>query len=648
MLNVLRQKAASWVVKVMLLLLVVSFAIWGIGDVFFRGGRNPMVASVGGSEISASELTEDFNRALSNLQHRLGGNLDRQQAIRLGLMQQTLQDLIARRLVDLRANDMGLTVSDATLRQMVTDNPMFQTGGKFDRDRFEQLLRANGMTESGYVASLRQDIVRTSLTGSLTGPVTVPAALVDALYRYRNEQRHGRYVEVKTDSITDVPEPTEDQLTAYHDDHKDKYTTPQLRRLTFVTLTPEDLVGEVQVSDEQIKAEYQARIGRYRSPERRKVAQLLAPDQATAEKAKQQLAQGMSIDEVAKALADQGVHSTDVGEITKSDLPPELADVVFALSDGEVSQPVQSGFGWHLFKVSGITPEAVVPLSVVHDDIAKQLALTEAKDRLPDVATKLDDELAAGSTLAAAGTAVGQEAKSLPPIDATGKDADGKRPDGLPAAPEFLKIAFDTPAGEQSLLEETEAGGYFVLKVDEITPPRVKPVDEVRPQVVAAWQAEQRHELARKRAEDLLKRLQDAATLETVATAEKLEAMPIKPVKRDAPGSGQGINQAMVRALFATAPGQVADHVVELGDGFAVVATDEIVAADPAADPDGVKQLRTELEGDLRNDLLAQFEAELRRDYRVEIDGAAINRVIGADGQLPGGPSPRLPNPDSF
>jgi peptidyl-prolyl cis-trans isomerase D len=648
MLNVLRQKAGSWVVKVLLLLLVVSFAIWGIGDVFFRGGKNPAVASVGGWEISASELAENFNRALNNLQQRLGGNIDRQQAIRLGLMQQTLQDMISRRLVDLRAQDMGLTVSDATLRQMVTANPVFQTAGQFDRDRFEQLLRANGMTEQSYLASLRQDVMRSDLTGSLAGPVTVPDALVDKLYRYRNEQREGRYVEVKAASITDVPQPTDDQLTAYHDDHKGKYTVPQLRRLTFVTLTPEDLVNEVQVSEEQIKGEYQARIGRYRSPERRKVTQLLAPDQATADQAKQELAQGKTVDEVAKALAGQGVQSTDLGEITKSDLPPELADAVFKLSDGEVSQPIQSPFGWHLFKVSGITPEATVPLNVVHDEIAKQLALNEAKDRLPDLATKLDDELAAGSTLAAAATALGLEAKSLPPIDATGKDAEGKRPDALPAAPEFLKIAFETPAGEQSLLEETEAGSYFVLKVDEVIPPRVKPVDEVRPQLVEAWQAEQRHELAQKRAEDLLKRLQDAATLETVASADKLEVTPIKPVKRDAPGSGQGINQAAVRALFATAPGQVADHVVELPDGFAVVATDKVIAADPAADPDGLKQLRSELERGLRNDLLAQFEAELRRDYRVEINGAAINRVIGADGQLPSGPPPRLPNPDSF
>ncbi len=648
MLNVLRQKAASWVVKLLLLLLVVSFAIWGIGDVFFRGSTNPTVASVGGSEISAVELADGFNQALNNLQRRLGNSIDRQQAIRFGLMQQTLQDLIARRLIDLRARDMGLTVADDTLRQMVTANPVFQTAGQFDRDRFEQLLHASGMTENGYLASLRQDVVRNALTGSLAGPVAVPATLVDSLYRYRNEQRRGRYVAIKAASITDVPQPTDDELAAFHDDHKEKYTTPELRKLTFVTLQPEDLVDEIEISDQQIEAEYQARLERYRTPERRTVAQLLAPDQATIEKAAQQLAEGSSFEQVATALADQGVHSDQLGDITKPDLPAELADAVFALSADEVSQPVQSPFGWHLFEVSKITPEAVVPLATVHDDLAKELALAEAKDRLPDLATRLDDELAGGGSLADAATAVGLVTKSLPAIDATGKDADGKRPDGLPAWPEFLKIAFETPTGEQSLLEETEAGAYFVLKVDEVVAPRLKPVDEVRPQLVAAWQTEQRHVLAQKRAEDLLKRLQDAATLDTLAVAEKLEVTPIKPVKRDAQGDDQGINRAVVRALFATAPGQVADHVIEQGDGFALVATDEVIAADPGADPDGVKQLRTELEADLRSDLIAQFEAELRRDYRVEIDGAAINRVIGADGEVPNGSAPRLPDPNSF
>src|SRR5918994_1239768 len=149
MLNALRKNTGSWVVKVLLLLLVVSFAIWGIGDIFYGGSQNPTVATVGDAEIPASELADAFNRAVANLQRQLGPEFDRERAIQLGVMQQALQDLIRQRLIT---------------------------------------LRANGLSEDAYLASLRQQVVRTALTGSIAGPVKAPQALVDAIYRYRNEQ----------------------------------------------------------------------------------------------------------------------------------------------------------------------------------------------------------------------------------------------------------------------------------------------------------------------------------------------------------------------------------------------------------------------------------------------------------------------------
>src|SRR5690606_2010915 len=176
MLNALRRNASSWVVKVLLLLLVVSFAIWGIGDIFYGGGQNPTVATVGDAEIPAHELTEAFNRAVNNLQRRLGPQFDREQAIQLGLMQQTLQDLIRQRLITLEAQEMGLVVPDDALRALVIEDPMFQSAGRFDRNRFDQLLRASGLSEDAYLASLRQQVMRQALTGSITGPVEAPAA----------------------------------------------------------------------------------------------------------------------------------------------------------------------------------------------------------------------------------------------------------------------------------------------------------------------------------------------------------------------------------------------------------------------------------------------------------------------------------------
>jgi peptidyl-prolyl cis-trans isomerase D len=635
MLNAIRKNAGSWVVKVLMLLLVASFAIWGIGDIFYGGGQDSPVATVGDTEIPASELSEAFNRAVANLQRQLGPQFDREQAVRLGVMQQALQGLVDQRLIGLRANQMGLTVPDDVLRQMVTGNPAFQSAGQFDRSRFDQLLRLNGLTEEGYLAVLRQEVVRDALAGSIAGPVAAPPSLVEALYRFRNEQRRGHYIAVPVDSITDVPEPSEDELVAFHEAHEAEFTTPQYRALTFVTVQPEDLIDEVDVPEEEVEAAYQSRIETYRTPERRTVEQLLAAEQAPIEQAAERLAEGASFEAVAAEI--EGVSLEQLGTVERGDLPPAFEEAIFSQAEGEVGDPVDSAFGWHLFRVSAIEPEETVPLAEVRDELAKELALEEAGERLPDFAAQLDDELAAGTALPEAARALGLEAVSVPAVDATGKSPEGEPVAALPAWPEFMRVALETPAGETSLLEETDSGGYFVVQVDQVIEPRLKPVEEVRDQLRQRWQDERRGELAQARAEELRAQLAGGAPAEAVLAEAGLEPKAIEPLRRNNPGEAQGINRAVVRALFATEPGGVADEVVALDDGFAVVGTDEVIAADPGADPEALAALAREVEGEMRADVIGQFETQLRRDFPVEIDGAAINRLIGDDGLVPGG-----------
>jgi peptidyl-prolyl cis-trans isomerase D len=641
MLNALRKNAGSWVVKALMLMLVVSFAIWGIGDVFYGGSQNPTVATVGGAEIPASELNEAFNRAVANLQRQLGPEFDRERAIQLGVMQQALQDLIRQRLVTLRANDMGLAVPDDALRTLITEDPMFQTGGQFDRSRFDQLLRASGLSEDAYLASLRQEVVRAALTGSIAGPVNAPPALVEAIYRYRNEQRRGHYVAVPIESVTDVPAPTDEQLEQFHEAHQAQFTAPEYRALTFITLQPEDLVDEIEISDEDVAAAYENRIEEFRTPERRTVEQLLASEQGKIEQAAERLAAGATFEQVAAEI--EGISLDQLGTVSRGDLPAEFDQAIFGLAEGQTSAPVDSAFGWHIFRVSAIEPERTVPLEEARAQLERELALQQASERLPDFAAQLDDELAAGTDLKEAARTLGLEAVSVPAVDPTGKNPEGEAIEALPPWPEFMQIALETPAGETSLLEETAAGGYFVVQVEQVTEPRVKPVEEVRDELVEGWQAERRRELAREKAAQLRTRLADGAPLNEALANTGLESKPIEPVRRDAAGTDQGINRAVVRALFATQPGKIADDVVELDDGFAVVATDEVIAADPAADAEGLKLLTSELEGDMRADLIAQFETQLRRDYPIEIDGTAINRLIGPDGLTPTGSAGTLP-----
>ena len=207
MLTALRKQAKSWVVKALLLVLVLSFAIWGIGDIFYGSPTEDTVASVGSADITGGELNDAFNRSLANLQRQFGGRLDREQAIGIGLMQQTMQEQIGQRLIDVEAANMGISVDDDTLRRLITENPNFQSAGRFDRLRFDQLLRSTGLSEQGYLEALRRDLARSALTGSIAAAATVPDAQVDAIYRYRNEERRGRYIKIADADIDDVEPP---------------------------------------------------------------------------------------------------------------------------------------------------------------------------------------------------------------------------------------------------------------------------------------------------------------------------------------------------------------------------------------------------------------------------------------------------------
>ena len=622
MLNAIRKRASSWVVKVFFVLLIASFAVWGIGDTFFGGGQSQVAATVGDSEIGVNEVSSAFQAGVERLQDQLGTAVDREQAVRLGLMDQALQDLISQRLLDLGAADLGLRIADDTVRQSVFENPLFQTGNRFDRARFENILMANGLTEEGFLALVRRDALRAALVESLAGPVEVPGAMVDRLYRHRNERRSGRLLLVTPEHIEEVPQPTGEELAAYHAAHEAEFTAPEYRALTYVSLEPEDLIEEVQVDEGELRAEYEERISEYTNPERRTVQQLLAQDEAALGAAAERVAEG--VDFATAAAETPGVSASERGQIARGELPADLEAAVFGLAEGEVGRPVRSEFGWHLFRVTALEPEQVTPFEEVRDELRREIAAQRAIDRLPPVANALDDELAAGEPLEEAAANVGLEARAVEAVDARGRTPEGQTA-GLPPWPEFLETAFAAEPGEPTLLNETADGAYFVVRVDRVTEPRLKPLDEVRDEAAAAWTAARRDELARQRAEDLRAQAEAAPSLDQLAGAAGLEVRTIGPLRRIDPGTSQGVDRAVVAALFDTRPGEVADRVVEVGGGYGLVATTEVLPADPAADEAGVRQLRDELAAGMRDDLLRQFEAALRDRHPVDINNRALS-----------------------
>jgi peptidyl-prolyl cis-trans isomerase D len=627
MLEAIRRHATSWVVKAFLVVLVLSFAVWGIGDVFRTTRVEGAVASVGGVEIGERELQQELDAQLRRLREQLGTPIDRAQAIQLGLLNQALQSTIARRLVDTHARALGLTMADATIAQAIRDDPLFAGSAGFDRQRFEQILRMQGMSEAEFVAAMREDGVRRTLLGVIAGAASGPRTSAERIWAYRNEKRTGRALVVDASRIEGIETPDETTLATWLEAHADRFQAPEMRRFLLVELRPADVAKEVTVDEARLREEYEHRLAEYRTPETRDLEQLLAGDEAAIRDAKARATAGESFSEIATALSAAGVRREALTGVAQGTLPAAFEEPIKQLAVGEVSEPVKSDFGWHLFRLSAVHPASVEPFEQHRDALARELALAAAQDQIPDLANAFEDQIAGGASLEDAGKAVGARVLAVGPVDRSGNGADGKPPAGVELAPPVLADAFAKPVGEVGAPKDLPDGGLFVLRVDAVEPARPRRLEEVRAAVEQAWRAEQQGERARSLATALRDRAAAGEALDALAATDPaLAVRELGPTDRATPDPVLG--PGVVAALFATAPEQIAAEIVPLPTGAAVVQTLAVEPAPPASDLD---PLIAELARGMRGDLLQQYEGALRNRFPIEVNQAALARLMSSE-----------------
>lgn len=626
MLQAMRNTAAGIVFKILFAILILSFAVWGIGDYAFLRQGDPTAVKVGDVTITSSALSQEYRTEMERLR-RAFGQLDPEMARQLGLIDQVVQRLVTRTVLDQAAAELGVRVGDDVARNRILAEADFRTpGGEFDRARFQQFLFQSGMSEAGFVALFKQEMARSLITDAVAAGARPPDVLVERLYRYRNEKRGGEMVFVPAASFAEVAAPDDAQLQSIYDDNRERFTAPEYRSLTVVRIGPEEVAAQVEISESQIEEEFRTRLAELRTPERREVEQLLFAEEALAKAAQTKIAGGASFSEVGTE-ANQPAEQQKLGLIAREDLVPELADAVFSLPVDQVSAPVKSPFGWHVFKVTKIEPGYEPKLAEVKDRLARDLRTRLAADAAYDHATKVEDALAGGATIEDAAAKAG-----LSPVKVAAVDLRGQAPDGSPVpvlagARDAIAAAFETASGRETQLIEGREGVWFVIRVDNITPSAVKPLAEVREEAVRLWQQEKREEAARERAEKILSDVTSGKALEAAAAPFDLKVAPVAPTPRAAGFDPRAaVPPEVTSQLFSLKPDEAA--VVVGRDGVYVVRLTQIVAADPAADAAGMTQLREQLQQQLSGDLIASYADALRRRFGVRIEQDVVERVM--------------------
>jgi peptidyl-prolyl cis-trans isomerase D len=625
MLQFIRSKAGSVIVKILFAVLIFAFGAWGIGDIFRqRTAAETTVANVGGVKVMADELQNAVRREMDRMRPFVGGTFDLEQAKQLGVVSNVLDQIISGHLIDLEERRLKLMLDDQVVRDAILNNPAFHNSvGTFDRNLFNAILANNSLTEDRYVASLRSDLLRSHLIGAVSSGAVASSTLADVVYRMRNEKRVADTVFIANDSASGVAEPNEADLKAYYEANQAQFHSPEYRGLDILVAKPDDVAAGVEVPEDRLRQEYQDRLDKFETPERRKVEQILVADEDKAKAVETALSEGKDFAAVAKDVAGQTEQQIDFGWVERKEMPGAVADAAFALGKGETSQPVKSPLGWHIIRVEDIETGGTKAFDEVRQELATEVARDMAADQLAQEANKIEDALAGGATLAQVAEKFGLKEIKIESVDLDGRTPKGDRVE-LPAG-DILKTAFATDQGQTSRLVETPDNGFFVVAVDAVTPSAVRPFDEVKDRVKELVVGERRNTAAETEAKAIAATIGDGKPLAEAAAAKQLTVTTTQPVLRTG-GAAADIPPSLVAKMFELKPGEVG--VSPGKGGWYIAQLKSIDVPDPAADKAAVDNVANQLSENIRNDLLQEYEKALRGRFPVEIRQQEIDRLL--------------------
>ena len=491
MLRGIHKASSTWLGKIVLAaimgVLVISFAIWGIGDIFRGFGVNS-VAKIGNTEISIEQFRQYYTDKLQQYGRQLGRPVTPDQARALGLDRRILGQLAAEVTLDEQSKSLRLGLSDAEISQRITSDPTFRgPNGQFDRGRFEQMIRQAGFSEPRFVDEQRRVMLRRQIAQSVSGELRVPTTAMAAIYQFQNEKRAIEYLALGPAQAGDVAAPTAGELGKYFDDRKVLFRAPEFRKITLLALTPSDIAKPDAVTDAEAKTYYEQRKSTYGAPERRVLRQMVFPNAEEAAAARERIAKGLSFSDLAKER-DLKDSDTEVGMVAKSDIiDPAVADAAFELKAGEVSAPVKGQFGTVLLLVDKIEPGQQKTYEDVAAQIKREIAEARARTDMGNLRDKIEDERAGGATLAETAKKLGLKSVTLEAVDRSGRAPDGKVIAELPKTPDVVNAAFTTDVGVDTDALQLPGNGFLWYDVTGITPSRERPLDEVKDQVAARW-----------------------------------------------------------------------------------------------------------------------------------------------------------------
>jgi peptidyl-prolyl cis-trans isomerase D len=633
MLEGLRVASQNWFGRIVMGLVMgfiaISFAVWGIGDVF-RGGGGRRLAKVGSSEITVEAFKSAYQTELQRLQQRLRRAITNEEARRGGLDQQVLDRLITDAALDQKTRQLGLSMSEEQTQKSLKAEKVFQgPNGQFDAERFKQIVNNAGFTERSFVTDQKSALLRKALTDAVTVGVEPPRLMTEAFYKFRNEARAIDYFLLPQSAAGEIATPSEDEQKKYFAEREQSFRAKEYRGLIVLAATPTTLAKPADVPEAEVRKLYDDVKGkRYGAPEKREVRQIVFKNEQEALDAKARLAAGKITFDGLIAERKLAANDVNLGVVETRDFGDQrVAASVFALAKPGIAELATTPFGTALSEVRAILPGAYSKsFEQAQAELRLEIAQQQSAPSVKSLRDAIEDQRAAGKTLAEAAKNAGLEIRDIKAVDAEGRDASGKEITGLPDGADLVKAAFASDKGVDNDVLATRDGGYVWFEVTSVEPARQKSFEEVKDAVAAAMRDEAAQKALTAKANDLVEKLRAGKPLDDVAQAEKLEAKRATEVKR----AQRPDFSAKTIVAFFDAPLHGAGAVAVDGGQIVFFVKDVATPAFDAASAEA-QLINQQLKQALLNDLLEQYVGGLERALNVEINQRALQVATGAD-----------------
>ncbi len=625
MLNILRKQAQSPLIQALVLIIVIVFIFWGFGG--NQNNGRTAVATVNKVDISYQDYTQAYNRTTDNFRQQFGGKIPPALLKQLGIQQQVLSQLIRSELLRQGGEEIGVRVSDLMVQEKIKEMDVFQEDGRFNQQRYEDLLARNRMTPTAFEDNMKSDLRTNRVTNDLASFALIPDNEIDRWLAYSEEEIKLAYVQLKPTDFEDQVEIKDDELATWFTTNKENYRSEPKIRLKYLAFNQKENMEQAQPDEEEIRTLYESRKDSYQQPEQRHARHILLKtvegdsEAVRAEQKKKaeevlQLSrkEGSDFSALAQEYSEGPTKDRggDLGFFPNGRMVPSFDKAIFSLQPGEISDVVETQFGYHIIKLEEIRPATVRTFEQVKDNLAVTLKKQKAKTLTFQRVTKAYEGIMRSGSLEKY-SKEGDD-NNAAEIHTSDYFARTDLPEGIINDPKFLGVAFSLKKGELSSIVEIDKG-YAILFVDDIQQPELPELDAVQDQVTADYSKEKSQEFAAKAADELLAASKEQGGLQQAGQAAQENQPEVKVTaffQRSAQGKDLPPNQLIQESFKMPWKQKMTQTPVQIGTSYYLFEVVERRAGAAKADVAKRDEAREKLLASARKELVSSWVVALQ------------------------------------